>query len=149
MKNEQEKQELNSNIKETYLDANLFISAATSEKEKGKQARTIIENIEKGNYKAFTATLTIDEVLWTIQKIKNKETAYNSAKLIIALPNLEFISIDQKIIVEALEIYKSHELRPRDSIHLAAMKHKNIQIMISSDPDFDKIKDIKHIDFSK
>mgnify|MGYP001559091485 CR=1 FL=1 len=34
-----------------------------------------------------------------------------------------------------------------NAIHLASMQSKNIKVIISSDPDFDKIKDIKRIDF--
>ncbi len=149
MKTEQGEQELNLDKKEKYIDANLFITAATSEKEKGNNARMLIKEIEKRNIKAFTATLTIDEILWAIQKIKNRETAYLAAKLITTIPNLEFIPIDQNIIAHAIEIYNKNELRPREAIHLAAMKQKNISTIISSDPDFDKIKGIRRIDFTK
>ena len=50
---------------------------------------------------------------------------------------------------QAIEIYKKNKLDPRDAIHLAAMQSKKIKTIYSSDSDFDKIKEIKRIDFRK
>ncbi len=148
MKKEQEKPELKFEEEEAYADANLFISLLSLEKA-GEAAREIIDNVKKGNVKVYTAALTIDEVLWTIQKKKGKEIAYTTAKIIMGLPNLEFIPVSSEIIGQSLEIYLKEGMHPRDAIHLASMKSKNIKTIISSDPDFDKIKGIKRVDFTK
>lgn len=149
MKKEQEEQELFLKNNEVYVDANFFIYASTDLEKEGENARKIIDLIKKQEISVFTATLTIDEVLWAIQRKKDKETAYQSAQLILEMPQLKFIPVDIEIIRSSINIYKKENLHPRDAIHLAAMQSKNIKVIISSDPDFDKIKDIKRIDFGK
>lgn len=148
IKSEQEEQESQLKDKEIYVDANLLISSVIDIGEKGEKARSFIEEIKKGNYKAHTATLTLDEVMWIVQNEKDHEVAYETGKIITEIPNLNFLPINMEIIMKALEIYKTEKLDPRDSIHLASMKEKNLSIICSTDSDFDKIKDIKRIDFS-
>lgn len=143
MKKEQEEQESQLENKEVYIDANLLIDSVISIDEKGEKARGFIEKIKKGDYKAYTSTLTLDEVMWIVQNEKNHETAYESAKTITDIPNLNFISVSREIIMKALEIYKT------EKIHLAAMKEKDITTIVSKDPDFNKIKGIEIIDFTK
>ncbi len=145
-KNEQEYQLEN---KETYIDSNLLIYSVIDIGEKGEKARKVIEKIKDGDYKAYTSTLTLDEVMWIVQNQKDKETAYESAKTIMDIPNLHFISVNIETIMKALEIYNKNKLNPRDSIHLAAIKEKNLKMIMSSDSDFDKIEDLKRIDFTK
>ncbi len=147
MKNEQEEQE--SKYEEVYLDANLLIYASIDETEIGGKARKIIEKIKEGRYKAYTASLTFDEIMYAIQKNADREKAIRTAELYIKLQNLNIIPIDTQLIIKSIEVYKKTNLKPRDSIHLTAMISKNLHIIISSDPDFDKIKDIKRIDFTK
>lgn len=150
MKREQEEQEsLSKDKKEVYIDSNLFINAIINIEEKGNKARKVVEEIRKGEYKAYTSTLTLDEVMWIVQNEKDRETAYESVKIITEIPNLDFIPANIELIRKAIEIYKTEKLDPREAIHLASMKEKNISIMISSDSGFDKIKGIKRIDFTK
>ncbi len=148
MKKEQE-EHISKENKEVYIDSNLFIFSIISIEKEGEKARAVIEKIKKGDYKAYTSILTIDEVLWIVQKEKDRETAYEGIKILIEIPNLNFLEVTGKIMREAIEIYKTEKLDPRDSIHLACMRDKNISSIISSDPDFDKIKDMKRIDFIK
>ena len=146
MKKEQEEQVSKEKI---YIDSNTFIYAAIDNEEIGRKAKTIITDIKNGKYKAYTSTLTIDEFLWRVQKEVGRELASESVTIFSTLANLELINVDIKIITKAIEIYKTEKLDPRDSIHLAAMREKNISHIVSTDPDFDKIKNIKRIDFRK
>jgi len=147
MKKEQEKPELK--FEEVYVDANLLIYAATEEGAISKKAFEIVEKIKQGHYKAFTSTLTMDEVLYIIQKNAGREIAAKTVETYLKLNNLNIISVDMQILNKSIEIYKKTSLRPRDSIHLAAMQLNEIKTIISQDSDFDKIKDIKRLDFSK
>ena len=133
-----------------YIDSNCFIYSAIDKEEKGKKAKSILEKVKKGEYrKAYTSTLTIDEFLWRVQKEVGRELASEGTIVFFTLENLELISVDQSLISEAIQIYKDKKLDPRDAIHLASMQSKSIKTLISSDPDFDKVKGIKRIDFSK
>lgn len=148
MKKEQKEPDSN-NEKKVYIDSNCFIYAAIDEEEIGKRAKEIISHIKEGKYKAFTSTLTVDEFLWRVQKEAGRDLASQGADIFLTLNNLELINIDKDIISKMIEIYKTEKIDPRDAIHYAAMKQKNISIIISSDSDFDKLKGIKRIDFTR
>ncbi len=148
-KKEQEEQESEFEDEEVYIDSNLFISSVISLEKEGEKAREVINKIKEGVYKPYTSIFTLDEVMWIVQKFEDRDTAYETAKTILEMPNLLIIQTDQNIINKTLEIYKSLKLNSRDSIHLASMQSKNIKTIISIDSDFDRIKTIKRIDFSK
>lgn len=148
MKKEQEEQD--SKKEPVYIDANCFIYSSVNKEYIGLKAKELLEQVKSGEYgKAYTSTLTIDEFLWRVQKEVGKELAAEGTSIFFNLQNLELININSFVISQAIEIYKKEKLDPRDAIHLAAMKSKNIKIIISSDPDFNKIKGIKRIDFAK
>ena len=148
MKKEQEEQASKSREAELYFDTNVFVYAAADEGDIGEEARKILEETKNGKYRAFTSTLTIDEILWAIQKELNKVKEAKIAEDFLSMENLEFISVDLNIIKESINNYKE-SLDPRDAIHLASMQSKKIKTILSTDSDFDKIKGIKRIDFTK
>ncbi len=152
MKNnlKKEPEEQGSKNPPVYVDSNCFIYSSTNKEKIGLKAKEILEQIKNGEYeRAYTATLTVDEFLWRVQKEVGKELAVEGTTIFFTLKNLELINIDSLVISKAVEIYKNQNLAPRDAIHLAAMQTKNIKTIMSSDSDFDKIKEIKRIDFSK
>ena len=134
---------------EVYIDSNVFLYATLSEKDIGNKAREIISKIKDGYYQAYTSVLTIDELTWNAKREIGREKSADIAKDFLSLINLEFLDVNKEIILTSLDIYKNEKLDPRDAIHLASMRIKNIKTIISSDPDFDKIKGIKRLDFSK
>lgn len=134
---------------EVYIDANVLIYASLDEGKTGDNARDIIELIRKGKYKAFTISLTIDELLWKVQKALGREKAAEVAKHYLYLVNLEIVGVDQILVANSLQYYVNEKLDPKDAFHFAFMRSKGIKTIISSDSDFDKIKEIKRIDFSK
>jgi predicted nucleic acid-binding protein len=146
-KNEQDFEQENK-PERIYLDSNIFIYSVNENTKEQEKAKEIIKKIKGGYYLAFTSTLTIDEFLWAIQKASTKEIASNAAEIFFTLPNLVLVNIDSTTIKNALEQYKNTFLNPRDAIHLAAMKQKNLTTIYSTDPDFDNIKGIKRIDLS-
>ena len=147
MMKEQEDQGLE--YENAYLDSNLFIYATLDEGNIGESARKVINIIKNGNFLTYTSVLTIDEVLWKTQKVLGREKAAEISNDFLNLNNLQLISVDLQIMREAIINYTKEKLAPRDSIHLACMNKKKLNFIISSDPDFDKVKDIKRIDFTK
>lgn len=148
MKKEQ-KEQVSKEKEKKYVDANCFIYAAIDSEIIGEKAKNILSDVKEGKFIAYTSTLTIDEFLWKVQKEVGRELAAKSVNIFLTIPNLELINVDINIITKAIDIYKSDNLDPRDAIHLASMRQKNIKAIITSDSDFNKIKDIKVIDFTK
>ena len=67
----------------------------------------------------------------------------------LEFPNLKILSIDEKIIREVQKIAERYGVKPRDAIHASCAIKNNIKEIISDDPDFDKIKEIKRIKLEK
>ena len=149
MKKDQEKEKLKFENDEFYADSNFFIFAFANPEEDGERARKLLESVKKGELKIYTSYLTLDEVMWIIQHEKNKEESYNCAKIILSTPNIIFIEVNQEIISNSIDIYNKEKLDPRDAIHLASMQSKKIKTIVTTDSDFDKIKEIKRVDFRR
>lgn len=145
MKSEQKKQDCD----EAYVDSNLFIYAALDNGFVGKEAKRILRKVKEGNLKIFTATLTVDEFLWRVQKGVGRELASKAASVFFTLFNLELVNVDSRVVSDSVDLYKTEKLDPRDVIHLAAMRSKKLKVIMSSDSDFDQIKGIKRVDFSR
>ena len=149
MKKKQKESESKYPAEKVYIDASLLISAASDIDEHGEKAIKILEKIKDEFYKPYTAALTIDEVMWIVQKERGRELALETANATLSIPSLEIVAVDRNIMKNTLIAYKEEKLNPRDAIHLATMRSKKISIIISSDSDFDNINDIKRIDFTK
>jgi uncharacterized protein len=131
-----------------YLDSNVFIYPVLYPEEsqpKVKKAKQILADIENGELQAYTSTLTWDEVVWVVKKTMGKEEAVNQGKKLLGFPNLEFIAVDDSIIVRAQKLTEKYNLNPRDAIHCASAIEKKIKEVISDDSELDVIKEIKRI----
>ena len=125
-----------------YLDANVFIYATINTEESGKKARALLQKVQQGEEKAATSALTFDEVYWAIKK-RSPESAFEACQALIDFPGLEIIPADREIITLALQIIKKNNLAPRDAIHAASAISNKADLIISTDPHFDKLKELK------
>ena len=126
-----------------YIDANVFIFAFADNGQNGEFSRKILEIVESQSIAAATSSLTIDEVLWSLSKEIPKKEAILACRTILKIKGLRVLNIDKKIILESLNIVEKYNLKPRDSIHVAAMILNKINEIVSSDSDFDNVKEIK------
>ena len=128
-----------------YLDSNIFIYPvlySPETQEKSRKARELLLKVEKGELKAYTSTLTWDEVVWVIAKTLGREEGTSQGRKLLGFPNLEFIDIDKQTLSTAQMLLDKYNLRPRDSLHIASALNKNIKTIISDDEDFDKVTEI-------
>ena len=124
-----------------YLDANVFIYAAINTQEIGTKARNLLQKIQKGDQQAATSVLTFDEVFWSIKKRK-PELAQETSYALLNFPNLEIIPADRKLALAALKLINEYNLAPRDALHAATAIAAKSNCVISTDPHFDKIKEL-------
>jgi len=125
-----------------YLDSNVFIYASVNTQETGEKARSLLQRIQQGDEKAQTSALTFDEVFWAIKKL-DFEAALEACHALLNFPNLEIISADRDIALAALQIIKQYHLAPRDAIHAATAIAAKAETLISTDPHFDNVKELK------
>ncbi len=131
-----------------YLDSNIFIFAAINQDELGQRCREIIKLVDNQKISAAASYIMVDEVLWVLKKNIGKEDAIKIVKTMLSMP-VKWISVDEAVIFETLEIFETTSLDPRDSIHIASMRHVGLTTLVSEDRDFDKVKEIDRVNASK
>lgn len=127
-----------------YLDANFFIFANFSKEKQALKAREILKEIEDGR-KAVTSVLALDEVMWTLIKMKLKGEIRAIIEEIYSIKNLEIKETPKLTPLRALDFMESYNLRPRDAFHLAVMEEFNIKEIVTDDNDFDEVSWINRI----
>ena len=125
-----------------YLDSNVFIYAALNTQEPGEKARSLLQRIQQRDEKAETSALTFDEVFWAIKKL-DFEAALEACQALLNFPNLEIIPTDRDLAISALQIIKQYHLAPREAIHAATAIAAKAETLISTDPHFDNIKELR------
>lgn len=125
-----------------YLDSNVFIYAAINTEEIGQKARVLLQKIQEGEEQAATSALTFDEVFWSIKKRK-PELAIETSYALLNFPNMEIIPADRKLALSALRIIDEYNLAPRDALHAATAIAAKADYIVSTDPHFDKLKELK------
>jgi predicted nucleic acid-binding protein len=127
-----------------YIDSSLILYAILYAGRLGELARSQIQKIKEGG-KAFTSALTFDEVFWKVRKEKGFDAAVVSSEAFLLMPNLSFIDVNSEILWESLTLIKRYKLDPRDAIHAACAITSGINTMVSEDPDFDRVKELKRV----
>lgn len=134
-----------------YVDANVFIFPIIYDAtiKESSLSKGILLEISEGDLEAATCSLTWDEVAWIVRKTLGIEYAKNEGKKLLEFPNLKILTVNEEIINEAQKIMETYQLKPRDSIHAACAIKNNIGEIITDDPDFDKVKELKRISLEK
>ena len=125
-----------------YLDANIFIYAAVNTEELGEKAGALLQKIQQGEEKAETSALTYDEVFWAVKK-HDLELAFEICEALLNFPNLEIIPADRELASSALHLIREYRLAPRDALHAATAIAEKADCIVSTDTDFDRIKQLK------
>ena len=102
-----------------------------------KQAKKILEDIEKEKLKAFVSILVINEIIWIMKKYYEVERNIYIPKLIqvILLKNIEIIEIDKKMLFMILQKFLKTNLDFTDLYLLYTQSERKI---LSFDRDFKK-----------
>ena len=132
-----------------YIDSNVFIYAGTADDRIGAGSRGLFKKIIQGSAKGITASLTFDEAFYQLSKHKGRSTALVYCENFLALPNVDFLSVDRETISKVLELLKNHNLEPRDAIHAAVALIHNANLFVTEDAAFSKIAQLKVVAVEK
>lgn len=150
---------------EVFIDANLFIFHALDDSEYSEASTQLLERVERGDVKAVTNVLVLNEVafkilmaelsnysekfnIWVARKLlKSKEVAekaYRPVKKYITylrgLERLDVVGITPRIAFSAVGFGERYGLLPTDSFHLATMKELGIKFIATDDSDFKRVE---------
>ncbi len=126
-----------------YLDANIFVFSILNTESYGDKAEAILQKIQRGEEKAMTSVLTIDEVFWAVKRNRGIEKALEAGKALLSFPNLEIVAANREIAYMALQIIEEFRLDPRDAFHAATAIIEKADCMVSTDLHFDRVKNLK------
>jgi len=149
---------------EVFVDANIYLFNALDDPKYGEASTLFLEKIERGEIKAVTNVLVLNEVafkilmaersnysekfnIWIAKKLlKSKEIAekvYKPVKKYQAylegLEWLEIKGITPKIAFSSVELGQRYGLLPSDSFHLATMKEFEMKFIVTDDADFKRV----------
>ncbi|MBI2583368.1 MAG: type II toxin-antitoxin system VapC family toxin [Candidatus Aenigmarchaeota archaeon] len=132
-----------------YLDANIFAYSFLSEDEKAHLCRKILAKVADKEIAAFTSALTWDEITWAARKNLGLEDAKEEGRKFAEFPFLNILDANSIIIGIAQQLVERYGIKPRDAIHAATAIANGIRELVSDDPDFDAIKEIKRVPIEK
>jgi len=118
-----------------YLDANVFIFTTLGKDALGDASRRILANLQ--GIDAKTCCLTVDELAWVVMKMVDNVTAVKACRAVLALKDLDIVSVQYGDMWKMVELMETFGLRPRDAVHLAIMKRLGEKTIITEDIHFD------------
>jgi len=132
-----------------FIDTNIFLYSIGRDHPLKPASVTVIHRIRDGQITAIINTEIIQEILYHFQSIKQLSIGVRLAKDAVSISSriLPVEEIDLSLAIELLEAYP--KIQTRDAFHAATMIHNGIKEIISTDPHFDLIHEIKRIDPTK
>jgi predicted nucleic acid-binding protein len=130
-----------------FLDANVFVYAALHTGAEGDAARAALAKVVEGSWMGVTSSLVVDQVVWTVWKSTTREGGLEAGERIYTIPHLAVVGVGGRVPQRALALMRTHPLKPRDAFHVATMQEEDLHTIVSADPDFDHVKEVRRIDF--
>lgn len=128
-----------------YLDTNVFIYPIIYEESlaKAKKAKDVLSRVAMKEIEGFTATLTWDELVWVTRRLLGDRDAVEQGRKFLTFPNLNLVTIDSSVLMNAQKIVEEYGLKPRDALHAGAALVSGQRTVISDDQDFDKVRELR------
>jgi len=134
-------------LKVYFIDTNIPIYASGKKHPYKEPCQKIIFDIAESKLTAFTNTEVFQEIIYRYFSINELSLGHKIFENFYSLisPNILSVNPDDILLAQALS-KKYHSIKPRDLLHAATMINNNLEDILSTDKDFDKIKEINRID---
>lgn len=130
-----------------FIDANILMYAAGREHPYRDSCRKIIKAIATGSLESVTDAEVFQEILYRYLHIKQREQGLIIFDRFQTLMGDSILPVTMREVGLARELVDDYPaLSPRDLIHVAVMINHDIKEILSTDRDFDTIKEITRID---
>lgn len=129
-----------------FIDTNIFLYSVGRDHPLKPCSVNVIYRIRDGEITAVINTEIIQEILYHFQAIKQLPIGIRLAKDTVSISARIFPveDADLSLAIELLESYP--KIQTRNAFHAATMIHNGIKEIISTDPHFDLIQEVKRID---
>lgn len=130
----------------TFLDTNVFLYAVGRAHPEREVCARLLQRVAEGSLEAIVNTEVVQEILYVLTRRGQRKAALELARHIEALfPGMLPVTLED--MNEALRLLEAHPgLSVRDSVHAATMLRNGLRMIVSVDPDFDRIPGIHRID---
>jgi predicted nucleic acid-binding protein len=129
-----------------FLDANVLMYAAGSAHPLREPCREALTRAVDQEVSLITDAEVLQEILdryFSIGRPESARTVHHSA---ISLCD-EVLPVDERHTTRALALLLEHRtLTPRDAIHVATMESRGLELLLSTDRDFDDLSQVERID---
>lgn len=130
---------------EPYLDTNIIIRLLTGDDlEKQQRAKRLFERIEQKEVQVTAPLTVIADTVYVLSSPKYYQLPRNEIVALLTpllrLPGFRLRTRD--VILQALEVYATHNFDFTDAVIYASMLHSRSKIVYSFDEDFDDLPEI-------
>lgn len=127
-----------------FLDANYIIYLKYSESEEVfKYCIDLLKKLEK--FEAVTNIAVINEVVWILRRKYRVELDEIFDFLDRFLNFVEFVPLEAEDYELMKDFILRYNLKPSDALHVSSMKRSGTKLIVSEDPDFDRVEWLKRV----
>ncbi len=128
-----------------YLDTDIFLAGFKDKDHLKLSAQKFLKD-NTGKHEFFTSTATLLEIWHYLNRNNLKEKTLEAVRYVEEIVD-EVISLEPETLIEAVSLAEAYSLSPTDAIH--AIHAKKFDAIISTDNAFDRVPNLKKIDFSQ
>lgn len=135
------------NIKSSFLDTTVLISAAFPRERHHKEGSAIVTAIEDGivGRPVFTDYI-LDELVTFIRRRKGPAESNEALDVMLYSPHLSFVKVEDRHFEAGLQLFRTYErLSLTDAISVAVMRDLGIGFIFSFDGGFDGIPGVTRL----
>ncbi len=147
-----------------FIDTNVFHFYLRGPEAARKAAVKFLERVESREISGYTSVLVLDELVYKIllRKIEEKHkqnplivierdfteigkhSSYvkETVEIILGISGLVVLDVTKEDLQHVPDLMEQFSLLPRDALHVSVMLSHKINDMVSSDKDFDRVKDL-------
>lgn len=103
----------------------------------------LFEEVEKGNVKAVTSTITLMEILVRPKQLRDREAVEDYKFTLKTFPNLTLKAIDENVAERAADMRASYELRPPDALQIATATSSNATGFVTNDERLKRVRELE------
>lgn len=103
----------------------------------------VFDSIEKGHIKAYTATLSLLEVLVQPYRLQNDSLVFKFYSLLTTYPNLTWVDMNITVADLAARLRAEHRLKTPDSIQAASAIISGATGFIGNDSAFKRVREME------
>jgi hypothetical protein len=128
-----------------FLDTNIFLYAAGPPHPLREACAKVLRRVAEGSLDATINSEVIQEVLYVLTRRGRRDDALKLAGHLASLfPDLLAVTRDD--VVGACELLRQYpRLSVRDAVHVGTMLRNGLQTVVSVDPDFDQVSQIRRL----